>query len=223
MVGSCGADASMVASWVGWIRTLASVMVFSLDGIISLVGALSWSYGLWWFKEVRNGVRDFMCVISVRGLSSLDAWCGALLAFSQFSLALHDVFTNHFIAWRSSCNQREKRKTFSQPMEKNKHIFATQKGISQGVAMGLRKSFRSQRGVSQLQKFSQREAWGCEMISQQSSDFAEASFRLRNLADHYFSPVFTLFLAPKDLPSISLQFLLILIIQKIKLHINNTI
>ena len=64
MVGSCGADASVVACWMGWIRTLASVLVVSLGGIVSSVGALSWSYGLWWFKEVRNGVKGFMCVIS---------------------------------------------------------------------------------------------------------------------------------------------------------------
>ena len=75
MVRSCWADASVVASWVGWIRTLASVLVVSLDGIVSSTGALSWSYGLWWFKEVRNGVRGFMCVIpGCAGLSSSDAW-----------------------------------------------------------------------------------------------------------------------------------------------------
>ena len=38
-------------------------MVVSLDGIVSSAGALSWSYGIWWFKEVRNGVKGFMCVI----------------------------------------------------------------------------------------------------------------------------------------------------------------
>ena len=38
-----------------------------------------------------------------------------------------------------------------------------------------------QEGASQLQKFSQRGAWGCEMISQQSSDFT-AKWRLRSKA-----------------------------------------
>ena len=46
MVGSCGADVSVVASCVGWIRTLASVLVVSLGGIVSSTGALSWSYGI---------------------------------------------------------------------------------------------------------------------------------------------------------------------------------
>ena len=50
--------------------------------------------------------------------------------------------------------------------------------------------------------------------------FGEASFRLRNLVDHYFSPVFTLFITPNELPSISLQFLLHEIIQKPILHQN---
>ena len=49
------------------------------------------------------------------------------------------------------------------------------------------------------------------------------SQRLRNLANPYFCPIFTLFslrLTPKDFLSISLQFLLILIIQKPILHQN---
>ena len=92
--------------------------------------------------------------------------------------------------------------------------------------------------VSQLRKFSQRGAWGCknhfatewqfcneglisqrtfwgyEIISQQRGDFARASFGLRNFADQYFSLAFKFLLAPSDLPSISLQFLLHEIIQK---------
>ena len=50
---------------MGWIKTLASALVVSLGGIVSSVGAMG-SDG---FKEVRNGVRGFVCVISVRGLS----------------------------------------------------------------------------------------------------------------------------------------------------------
>ena len=54
------------------------------------------------------------------------------------------------------------------------------------------------------------------VLSLSGQDGAEAL-----LADHYVSPVFTLFIAPNDdLPSISLQFLLILIIQKPILHQN---
>ena len=48
--------------------------------------------------------------------------------------------------------------------------------------------------ISQLRKFSERRTCGCEMVSQQSVDFTEASFRLRNLADPCFTPVFALFL-----------------------------
>ena len=50
---------------MGWIKTLASALVVSLGGIVSSVGAMG-SDG---FKEVRNGVRGFVCVISMRGLS----------------------------------------------------------------------------------------------------------------------------------------------------------
>ena len=46
MVGSYGADASVVASWVGWIKTLSSVLVVSLGGIVSSAGAMG-SDGLW--------------------------------------------------------------------------------------------------------------------------------------------------------------------------------
>ena len=61
---------------------------------------------------------------------------------------------------------------------------------------------------------SQRTFWGCKIISQQRGDFAGASFRLRNFTDQYFSLAFKFLLAPSDLPSISLQFLLHEIIQK---------
>ena len=70
--------------------------------------------------------------------------------------------------------------------------------------------------VSQLRKFLQRGAWGCELISQQSVDFAEAAKSRRPLFFPCFWPVF----APKDFLSISLQFLLVLIIQKLILHKN---
>ena len=68
--------------------------------------------------------------------------------------------------------------------------------------------------VSQLQKLSQRGAWGCELVLQQSANFAEAAKSRRPL----FFPCFCTFLALNDFPWISLQFLLILIIQKPILH-----
>ena len=74
--------------------------------------------------------------------------------------------------------------------------------------------------VSQQSGFFAATSWGYEIISQRSGDFAGGYFWLRNFADPCFSPVLTLFLAPNDFPSISLQFLLILIIQKPILHQN---
>ena len=108
MVRSCGADASVVASWMGWIRTLASVLVVSLDGIVSSTGALSWSYGIWWFKEVRNGVRGLVCVIpGCAGLSSSDAWSRGSVGILATSLGFARCFCKpssisqvNFAIWR---------------------------------------------------------------------------------------------------------------------------
>ena len=108
MVRSCGADASVMASWVGWIRTLASVQVVSLSGIVSSIGALSWSYEIWWFKEVRNGVRGLVCVIpGCSGLSSSDAWLqgsdGILttsLGFARCFCKLPSILQVNFTIWR---------------------------------------------------------------------------------------------------------------------------
>ena len=58
---------------------------------------------------------------------------------------------------------------------------------------------------------------GCETVSQQSANFAEPTKSRRPLFLPYFCSIF----APKDFLSISLQFLLILIIQKPILHQNN--
>ena len=85
--------------------------------------------------------------------------------------------------------------------------FATAKIFAEG-GMRLRKWFRSELAISQ------RTFWGCEIISQQRGDFAAASFGLRNFADQYFFLGFKFLLAPNDLSSISLQFLLHEIIQK---------
>ena len=112
MVGSCGADASMVASWVGWIRTLASVLVVSLGGIVSSAGVM----GLDGFKEVRNGMRGFMCVISVRGLSSLDAWLWGSIGIFTISLGFAKCFCTSFCSLEAmSYSQREKKKHFRSP------------------------------------------------------------------------------------------------------------
>ena len=93
MVRSCGADASVVAFWVGWIKSLASILVVSLGGIVSSTGALSWSYGFWWFKEVRNGVRGLVCVIpGCAGLFSSDAWSRGSVGILATSLGFAKCF-----------------------------------------------------------------------------------------------------------------------------------
>ena len=53
-----------------------------------LVGAMD-SDG---FRELRNGVRDFVCVISVRGLSSLDAWLRGSVGIFATSLGFTRCF-----------------------------------------------------------------------------------------------------------------------------------
>ena len=98
------------------------------------------------------------------------------------------------------------KRSFSQ----QKDIFVAHFAAAKWGELCCEMALLCQEGASQLRKFSQRGPWGYEMISQQSGDFVEASFRLWNLAD----PCFTLFLAPNDFPLISLQFLLYEIIKK---------
>ena len=76
---------------------------------------------------------------------------------------------------------------------------------------GATKSFRSQGAFLQP---SPDFATGFLGISQPRAIFAGASFGLPNLADHGFSLALEFLLTPKDLPSISSQFLLHEIIQK---------
>ena len=123
MVGSCGADASVVASWMGWIRTLASVLVVSLGGIVSSAGAMG-SDGL------RRSEMEWeaLCVISVKGFSSLDAWLRGSLRIFTTSLGFAKCFRKPlfilqviFIAWRSFRSLE----IILQPKGKKKNIFAT--------------------------------------------------------------------------------------------------
>ena len=111
-------------------------------------------------------------------------------------------------------------------------------GISQSIsqlrneARGCEMALVCQWGVSQLWKFlwrgciglgnhftakgrfrsqaliSLRAYWGYKIISQPRAIFIGASFGLRNFVDHGFFLAFELLLIPRDLPSISLQFLL---------------
>ena len=72
----------------------------------------------------------------------------------------------------------------------------------------------SQRGVWGCKIISQpwgdfaAASWGCEIILQPRAIFAGALFGLRNLVNHEYFLAFELLLIPRDLPSISLQFLL---------------
>ena len=108
MVGSCGDNGSVVAFWVDWVRTLTSALVVSLGGVVFSIGALSWSYGLWWFREVRNGVRGLVCVIpGCAGLSSLDAWSQGSIGILATSLGFARCFCKpsstsqvNFAIWR---------------------------------------------------------------------------------------------------------------------------
>ena len=132
MVMSCGADASVVAFWVGWIKTSTSALVVSLGGIVSWAETLSWSYELWWFKEVRNGVRDFVCVIfGCAGLSSLDAWLWGSVGIFATSIGFTMCFRKPFRSQR--------------PFLQRKGIFAAQ--------FAAQRWFRSQWAFSQL--------WNC--------------------------------------------------------------
>ena len=104
------------------------------------------------FREVRNGVRSFVCVISVRGLSSLYAWlCGSVGIFAT-SLGFVSCFRKplsisqvNFVAWRPFHSLE----VISQPRANFVAHFAAmgvwgyemalvcQGSVSQGVAMGL--------------------------------------------------------------------------------------
>ena len=63
---------------------------------------LNWSYELWWFWEVSNGVRGFVCVISVRGLSSLDAWLHSSIGIFATSFGFTRCFRKPFPPFRKS-------------------------------------------------------------------------------------------------------------------------
>ena len=154
MVGSCGADASVVACWI---RTLTSVLVVSLDRIVSSIGALSWSYEIWWFKEVRNGVRGLVCVIpGCAGLSSSDAWSRGSDGIFATSIGFTMCFRKPFRSQR--------------PFLQRKGIFAAQ--------FAAQRWFRSQWAFSQL--------WNCGVRLRNGprvprGGFAEGCVGLRNL------------------------------------------
>ena len=112
------------------------------------------------------------------------------------------------------------RGAFSQPISQLRN----EGGLRNGTRVAMRcfaervheavKSFRSQGAISQWRLDFAAASWGYEIISQPRAIFAGASFGLRNFADHEFFLAFELLLTPRDLPSISLQFLLNKIIQK---------
>ena len=69
---------------MGWTRTLASVLIVSLGGIVSSAGAMG-SDG---FKEVRNGMRGFVCDLSERALLHQNGNFAAHFAAAKFPLVL---------------------------------------------------------------------------------------------------------------------------------------
>ena len=181
MVGSYKAYASVVASWVGWIRTLTSVLVVSLDGIVSSVGALIWSYGLWWFKEVKNGVRDFVCVISgCTRLSYSDAWSrgsvGIFITSLGFARCFHKPFRSQEVISQTFSQPKGRKKHFRSPFRnqrEERNIFAAKgkketflQPISQlrnGVGW-LRNGTRVPRGGFVVEKPPAKWGCGCENV-----------------------------------------------------------
>ena len=103
---------------------------------------LSWSYGLWWFKEVRNGVRGLVCVIPrCARLSSSDAWLQGSIGILATSLGFARCFCKpssisqvNFAIWRPFWSL----KVISQPFQsleiisqpfRNLEIISQQSGI----------------------------------------------------------------------------------------------
>nr|CAN77540.1 hypothetical protein VITISV_008122 [Vitis vinifera] len=104
------------------------------------------------FKEVRNGMRDFMCVISMRGLSSLEAWSrgsigifATLLGFTKcfckplFILQVIFIAWSHFEAWRPFRSHLEAWKIISQ----SKGHFRSKWRIWQGPNGNLTTHFKA--------------------------------------------------------------------------------
>ena len=65
---------------MGWIRTLTSALVVSLGVIVFSAGAM----GFDGFREVRNGVRGFVCDLSERALLFRSMVAGLYWHFRNF-------------------------------------------------------------------------------------------------------------------------------------------
>ena len=205
MVGSYGVDASVVASWVGWIRTLTSVLVVSLSGIVSSAGALSWSYGLWWFKEVSNGVRDFVCVISgYAGFSSSDAWSRGFVGIFTTSLGFIRCFRKppsisqvNFAAWRPFRSLE----VISQPFRSPKAIFATKGHFrSQGA---FSQPISQQKGNFAAHFVAHFAAW---RWFRKESLFSQGILLAVKFSQEHKFLYFCVFLVPYGFPSLLLKF-----------------
>ena len=156
MVRSCGADASMVASWMGWIKTLASILVVSLAGIVSSAGAM-----------VSDGFRrlkmewEAWCVWSqgVRGSPLQMHDCEALLAFLAISLGFARCFCKpssisqvNFAIWRPFRSPKvisQSKGSFAAQRwwkeGKKSNRFATAKHLAKwGFGCGIRSFYASQ-------------------------------------------------------------------------------
>ena len=87
-------------------------------------------------------------------------------------------------------------------------VFRSCENFRKGGCMGLRNHFPAKGRFHSGGIISQQLLAGCKIISQPRGDFVGAPFGLRNFANHGFFLAFELLLIPRDLPSISLQFLL---------------
>ena len=109
-----------------------------------------------------------MCVISVRGLSSLDAWLRGFVSIFTISLGFTKCFCKSFrsleVISQPFGSQKEKRKTFLQPISKFGNHFTT--------ILKFGKSFRNQKAIFTANGgFHTGLLWGCEIISQPKGSF----------------------------------------------------
>ena len=111
-----------------------------------------------------------MCMISVRGLSSLDAWSWGSVGIFTISLGFTKCFCKSFrsleVISQPFGSQKEKRKTFLQPISKFGNHFTT--------ILKFGKSFRNQKAIFTANGgFHRGYLWGCEIISQPKGSFAD--------------------------------------------------
>ena len=127
-------DGKVLWSWCicgGLLSGLDQDFGLCSDSLLRWHSLLSWSYGPWWFKEVRNGVRGFVCDLNERALLFRCMVAGSIGIFSTshgFAKCFWKplfILQVIFIAWRSFYSLEiilqpggKKEKPFLQAMEK---------------------------------------------------------------------------------------------------------